>query len=327
MPVIAFFEHADGRDGAVKITDRVEREYRKTYRAVCSLATDGPETILLHPACPRVGSIYVEANGLIDAGAWCKEVRCTLMPGDAYTWGVTAAYSTQVTRPDLTAVENPLLRPADISWDTEEVLEPAEQDVDGVQVGTTAGERFDPPVEVERLRLVLAVEKNLLAYDALTALSYTNTTNDAPWFGFGKGKVLLKKWRASRQFEQGRFFWRHSFEFKIRPGQNLNGYTRDSPEDNEEGYEGFYTNGEDAWHTYVLNRGFYEIRGGKQQLILDLTTGQPTAVPLLLSQAGAALRPTAGGVDVFGGGAGAVTPYYREYRFRRPANFNLLPIP
>lgn len=324
MAVTSFFEHVDGRAGSLRLDTRLERDYTRTFRAVCSLATDGPEVIRLHPQCPRIGSIYVSASGLVDAGAWCKEVRFALMPGDAYTWSVVAVYSTQI---NLQLQENPLLRPADISWDTEEVLVPAEQDAIGQQVGTTAGERFDPPVETEQLRLVLVIEKNLPSFDALVALSYTNTVNDRPFFGVGTGKVLLKKWKANRVFENGRIFWRHHFEFRMRGGQNLNKYTRESPEDNEEGDEGYYTSGEDAWDTYVLNRGFYEIKGGKQVLIRDLATGQPTSVPLLLDADGVALRPTVGGRSVFAGGAGAITPYYQAFSFRLAKNFNNLPIP
>ena len=270
MATVFFAEHVDGRQASERITTRNEREYRRTYKAVNSMATDGPEIIRLHPGCPRLGQIYVSASGAVDTGCWCNDVRFD-QTVDPYTWTVTAGYSNQVLTPELTLVENPLLRPSDVSWDTQEVLVPAEYDALGVQIGTTAGERPDPPLEREEVRLILTIEKNLPTFDPLVAVAFKNRVNAATFFGFNRGMVKLAKWKGQRQFENGLIFWRHFFEFHIKEGQN-----KDTDDDTGEYID---YNGRDAWWSYFLNRGAYEIRGGKQ-VPMRTPTGVLSPVPL-----------------------------------------------
>lgn len=279
MAVIEFIEHIDGRSGS--INDMREREYTRTFKAVASRATDGPEIIRTHPACPRPWSIYVAPSGIADTGSWCRDVSFHVDPNDPYTWTITANYSSKVQRPDLNLIENPLLRPADISWGSTKEMVPMEHDADGYPVRNTAGDLFDPPLERVRTIMILRISKNQADYNALFYVDYEDAVNEKPFFTFAKWQVKCEHIHGVRQFENGILYWKVDYEFHIKKAH----LKADAPGGDARMKDPSY-----AWSKFVLNRGWREkdtLNGGTKPI---LAYGQPVQSPAFLNLDGKAIN-------------------------------------
>lgn len=269
MPVVAVQETFLNRTGAVN--DKREREYSRTFDVLMSTRTSDPVEVLLAPSLPRVWNPYIGANGTADLGSWCKDIRARQDTLDPYLWRVEAKYNSRLERPDLNIIENPLLRPADLSWDHVYVMKPLERDRDGNAILNSSYERFDPPPETEDVRQVLTVVRNQATYNAQLYQTYANTVNEVDWMGFKAGTVRLMKLSAVRQFENGILFWRVTFEFHIRSGS-------------------IATNEADAWAIRILDRGYFKWDGFDRELIRS-PTGSLITTPALLDGDGGVLEP------------------------------------
>lgn len=288
MAILSVFETPDGRSSSMN--DKREREYVRTFKVVTSYATDGPEMARLADGIPRLWNPYVSASGLVDLGSWCRQVDAR-PTADPYTWAVEARYSSRVERPDLNLIENPLLRPADVEWDTVERLIPVYRDRYETDVKTSSNELFDPPIEQPIYDQTLTISRNQSTYNAILAVSFHNTVNSGSWWGFQPGQVKCCKIKGSRQFENGLLFWRVVYEFHIRPvPETLEGINHE------------------AWSTVVIDRGFMVLDGaGKQKVALDVF-GRPVTSPVLLDGAGAKLTPGS-------------SPVYHVFNFPKERNF------
>lgn len=283
-------------------TDRT-RDYTRTFDVIVDERTISPDMILFAIGLPRRWDVYVSAAGTVDLYSICKEIEVKQDTLDPFTWRVTARYSNKVNRPDVNQVENPLLRPAEIEYDTEGVPRPAWFDRDGEPVQNSAYERFDPPLEYEEPRLLIRITKNYATYDALGYLRFHNTVNSQPWFGLPKGRVWCRRIKGRRQFESGIYYWPTSFEFLIRVHL-----------DEQEGDISDPVKSENAWAERVLDRGYMELNGdGDPVHMRDLRTGQPVGTPQLLNGVGGRLPI---GDD----------PEFLTFHLKREANFNLLPL-
>lgn len=274
MAIVGFFEVWDGRDHVAN--DQRERNYTRTFKCVVNTATTDPAEIRLYPGCPRVWSIYASANGLVDSGSWCREVHVRQDATDPYLFIVTCTYSNRIERQDLNIIENPLLRPAEIEWDTEPRARVAWTDREGDAVRNSAGERFDPPLEREENISVLTITKNQLLYDQFGYVGYRNSVNSKAWFNQLPGAVKCAHIKGSRQFENGIYFWRATFTFHMR--ENLDSDpTLPAPQRAAE-----------TWAYRVLDQGYFEIVGGNRRPIILPGGAYPTS-PVLLDGGGGQL--------------------------------------
>lgn len=131
--------------------------------------------------------------------------------------------------------DNPLDRPLVWSTDTEERevpvlewLEGGEPPFDpwpaafGRKVVNSAGDPFDPPLTQTEFIGLVTVEKNYPIPHDILNLRYQvdlhNKCNDDNWRGFNPGTMMVRKVRASSQFENNVFFARVSFTFAYNSG-------------------------------------------------------------------------------------------------------------
>lgn len=277
MPVLTAYETFDNRNAKVA-TNRL-REYTRSFNVIMSSRLDDGIAARLAPGVPIPWSPYVAANGLADLGSWCREVTVKQDVADPYLWRLTAHYSSVVERPDVNQVENPLLRPADISWDTVTLERPAFTDLDGVAILTEAKDRFDPPVMLEERRLQLTVTRNQATYDALGYAMYENAVNDDTFLGFLPGRVKVTSIKGQRRWENGVLYWQATFQFQIRVKFDDADVTLGDAEKSLR-----------AWKVKVLHQGFHEMVAGKRVHATD-PRGRPTPVPVLLDAAGAKIDP------------------------------------
>ncbi len=165
-----------------------------------------------------------------------------------------------------TLVENPLLRPAEFSWDSEEVMLPLTQDRAGNAVVNSAGFPFDPPLEYEAVRPVLTVVKNmpLAAINASFIQNRNNHLNSVDWMGF-PAKTLKLKVSARSAYENGIWYWATTYIFRVKI---------------------------DGWNPVrVLDAGYEELDPGGTWLTIRDENGAPVSRPWLLDGAGIALTP------------------------------------
>lgn len=279
MPrVLAVYETFDDRSMRAA-TDRT-RDYTRTFNVIVDSRLISPDLILFAtPGVPRRWEPYVSAAGTVDAYSICKDVEAKQDTGDPYTWRIKASYSNAVQRPDINVVENPLLRPAEIEWDSVAVTRPAWTDRDGFAIYNSSYERFDPPLEYEEDRLQLTITRNQLAYDALGYLKFKNAVNKKAWFGFAPGRVRCMGIKAKRAFEAGFFHWPTTYTFQIRVQLDEDEQNPNDPEASK-----------NAWAYKVVDRGYMVLDDDSEPIHMrDRRTGQPLATPALLDGDGGRL--------------------------------------
>lgn len=80
----------------------------------------------------------------------------------------------------LTAAElDPLQQPARFRWETVELVEPVDTDLDGLPIQNAAGSLFPPPGRVVTMKRLYVTKWRPAPYDVALAESYENTTNQA----------------------------------------------------------------------------------------------------------------------------------------------------
>jgi hypothetical protein len=285
MPLTAeIIEVWDGRGG--NLNSQRERNYTRRLKVCVSDPTVGMEVIRLLPGVPRLWDVYATQAGTYDGGSFCQGIDFRQLAADPYTWDVTAQYTNKIQRPDLNIVENPLLRAAEIEYDTVNIMVPLLEEPDGAGSGeggarkpiqNSAKDYFDPPVEVEEYRLVINITRNLAIYDPLFHLGYFNTLNSDAFLGFPKGMVKCARIKAKRAYENGVYHWPTNYEFHVRlPNEDVQKH-------------------ENVWQAKVLDRGYHYLKqpGNKKTLCTD-RYGRVCTSPRLLDGAGNMLPPKPG---------------------------------
>lgn len=266
----------DVREGS--IVESNTREYARSFRVIGTpyhtAKYYGPETILLLPGIPRRGDLYRSAAGVLDTGAWCREVECRQDQDTPWVWVVVATYSSAATpqtgpgSPDWP--ENPLLRPAEISWEDFNLTYILAEDWNRTPILNSAGQPFDPPIEEELSEvLLLRIVQNVATFDPLTIGKYRGAMNSEPFLGLAQHKVWCRKLTGSSASENGISYWKRTIEFAI-----ITGTDADSPMPD--------------WKRRVLDQGhmaFDEITEDLRNVV-DPNTGQPLAGPALLDGEG-----------------------------------------
>jgi hypothetical protein len=302
MGWVATVEHADGRKG--RMNELMVREYTRVFTVETSSNLDGPDLVLFAPGLPRMYDPFVSAGGSLDAGALVREILPE--PTDNLkVWRVTVRYSSDV---ESLLNANPLLRPAEVSYDTVGVAIPVTWDKDGLAIKNSAGEPFDPPVEMEEHRLVVRISRNLPdgVWGALAALPYCGAINSAPFLGLPAYCVKCVRLPATRLHENGKLFWKVDAEFHVRRLREPNGKDRISAAAG---------GGVRSWTAWLLDRGYNRLKSTGSGVVLtpvqDPVSFQPSSTPRLLDGNGGQLSP-------------GFQPVYRGYDYLPELDFNAL---
>lgn len=158
----------------------------------------------------------------------------------------------------------------------------------GDPVTNSAGQPFDPPVEVPEYRTTIKVTmfKTIGSDNKANVVAYCGKVNSGAWYGFAPGTVLCTDYQLTSQFEQGGWWWHKSVSFEV----NLEG-----------------------WNPIkILDAGtvYFESMSKPPQPILD-KSGNPITSPVPLNGAG---MPLMAGQD----------PVYREYSPYIPVDFSAI---
>lgn len=288
------------------------RSASETYLVACDQPDDGPYVAVIEgqqfdgpTRLPFLGNQHP-----IDPHNICVGIEPELdSKGGPFVFRVNVRYET--TRGDTApaADADPLAVPPDFEWGFVEDSRVVETDVGNgpefppLPVVTSAGERFDPPLEESLSFPTLVVERNEASDRTALALEYMSprkAINSDPWsvFGFtvqpGQARIqsLTSRYTRGRAGTGGIFlrYFRVRYEFVMAPDFDV----------------------------YLLDRGtqFISFPSEPPKTIVD-KDGEPLRSPSLLDGTGKVLEP--GAPHVFAG------PFYLHPRkpfsvFNLPAN-------
>jgi hypothetical protein len=291
MAIVSAREIWEGRTAT--IDDKGHREYTREFRFTTNADTDDAATICLSPLIPPLYTPYVVPNGF-DTGALLTRISTAQEQGEPTVWKVTLHYSTRSHdasrhpgNPNPSSADqfsqSPFDRPPLITWDAVQYTRPLVKDVvTSKPVLNSAGERFDPPPEIDDSRIVLIYERNEPVYDSNVAVSYRDSVNSDTWNGFDPGTVKLSKISANLEYEKGVFYWRVRYEFHIR----------------------------DNWQVSLLDHGSKQLTNDNPPLLVHIISKSGGIIDDLLDGNGKQLPPTNPASDRF---ANAVFKTYNAY--------------
>lgn len=207
-------------------------------------------------------------------------------------WQVTCGYSVTKRPQDFV---HPLDRPWEIDYDGESYQTIAEFDKFGTGAMNSAGQYFDPPLQVDNTRGVLTITRNEPFFDGDLVRTYQESINSDTFLGGPPYTVKCKRIKAKRVFENFQIsegveplvveYWPTTYEFHY-----------------------WYK----TWWLFPLDQGRYELDSGGTSLV-SIKDSDDTAVvdPVPLDGAGHQVPPA----SLPGGAVFMTYRYYRELPF------------
>lgn len=141
--------------------DPVRETWTVFYMAEMDTGDWYPDEVLNAPPVPGFLDKHPQAKRMFVINYRCEQNR--EVPNAAE---VAVIYCNRYDE-KLTYNDNPLLRPAKITWNTYKVRVPMLRDLDDVEIATTAGEPI--PFDEEKSRRVIRIQKNISDIDELFA--------------------------------------------------------------------------------------------------------------------------------------------------------------
>ena len=183
-------------DASASLNVEYERESKQVALGYWDLGDD--EVAVLRTCTLSIGtrhpSDFGQVLSKIEVDLKAMKVPC---PTDGVTsnqWMVTASYGpwNPADRGDPTQASNPLAMPPRYRLEFERHPEPIWQDINGNAIVNTAGDPFDPPLEVDNLIGILTVERNVAStFDIPTTIALSGSVNQDVWNGFAAKTVRV----------------------------------------------------------------------------------------------------------------------------------------
>lgn len=171
---------SDEKDGS--------REYEELYRVISNDPNEAAITVRSHASIPALWSTYGD-----DIAAVCTGRSARRIDASRLVWEVTARFEW---RPeDSDDDEDPLDRDPKIRWTSQLFNKPIVKDRNGDALVNSAGEYFDPPVEVDFVRWTANIQFNATSIPTnirsyAGAVSNGAITIDGESISTGKARVV-----------------------------------------------------------------------------------------------------------------------------------------
>jgi hypothetical protein len=224
-------EKFDGRDHSV--SDKGVRTYTRVFEATTNSNYTGPVAVraaLFTEFGIERGAAY-STDTESDTGCLCKKIT-PRQSDNPKVWEIRVEYDSETDDEE----ENPLDRPAVYAWSFQPATRAVWKDIDGHGILNSAGQYFDPPIEIDDSRPVLTVTRNEADFDPALAISYQDAVNDSDFLGFDAGQAKVANISATSQFENDVAYWQVQYEFHFR---------------------------REGWELQILDQGRYAKVGGK----------------------------------------------------------------
>jgi hypothetical protein len=239
----------------------------------------GAVTVLGEADLPQRGDSHPDNSNLI-----CRSRNVSAEGDDKCIFTVTCNYSTVTTEAEF--VEDPLKRPAEITWGFFETQRAVEKDNNNDPIDNSAGDPFLNPIIVDDSHLEVTITRNESKFLPDRALSFIGSVNDAAVTIAGKisaaRQAKLVQYTGSKQTENDVDFWKVTYRIRFKSA---------------------------TWDKEILDQGFNQLVGGVKKKILD-DAQQPITDPVKL--------------DGLGAKAGAGVVNYETFQVLPETDFQLL---
>jgi hypothetical protein len=234
-----------------------ERTYTRTFAVVMTGRDDDPNKVRL--PLPAPGDVYVGSDGTVDARSYVQSVRLRQNAEDPWLWQAEVSYGPQSTDA-AQATNDPLAQPAQVSFSSKLVNVVMTKDADGKTVENSAGDPFDPPLEMEEVRIVVKVRKNLASFDPSQIARFAGAVNEEEFLGAAQGTLKCTAVSGDPKTERGQTYYEAQVEFEFKAT---------------------------GWESEVLDAGFRELDEIDQWVnVIDKRTGTFAAKPVPLDGEG-----------------------------------------
>lgn len=296
MAITSVREISPARDNVLDVLAGWKREYTRAFLVRSDTAAENIVTV--RTASAGGNSVPIAMSGHPNdtrAKLVRKLVKQSISSEAARKlWLVTCQYST-LNREQQKKNTHPLDRPWEIEWDGETFQTIAEQDLFGNPINNSAGQYFDPPVQVDNVRPTLVIQRNEASFNGSLALQYQEAINSDPFFGGAPYTVKCKKIKSKRVIEEWApatgedpievEYWPTTYEFHY-----------------------WYR----TWWLFPLDQGRYEHQSGQPELVsIKDSDGIPVVDPVPLNGFGLQVPPA----DLPQGAFFMTYRYYRELPF------------
>lgn len=288
-----------------------------SYSRVWTVQFDSPVSDISYvnnlPELPSFYSVYPD-----DPYAVLSKRSARQDDDDPSIWHVTMTWS-RLSADQRQATTDPMNRPPQVSWSTNQFERPFEYDANGNMVCNSFGNKFNPPEMIEDSRVVARVVYNL-TYVPTWILEYRNKINNAPFSLEGVFvdrncarimSVEVSNWKN----EQNTYFREVVLVIEMRDNftvsKGSDGKLRGTSTTVSSNYQAY------GWQKAILDRGFYYINGsGAAVKCLDDNSMEPSEPMLLDGKAGKLALPTSPGDEA-----------YRIYDGFKEVDFSVLNLP
>jgi hypothetical protein len=254
--------------------DRVGEEDEKakrTYTRGIGVTTDNTLTGIISVKVAVTGFIggrftpYVDDDGLADPlGAYAERISVRQVDDDPNEWLAVVYYSSRSPNPQQNT-ESPTQRTPTVKWDFVQWQRPIERDAEGFAMVNSAGEKFDPPIEIDDSRLQLTITRYETSYSPALALSYKDVVNSDVFAGCQPGQVKAKPFTSDQQFENGVYYFAVTYVFDFRQ----------------------------TWKLHIIDQGYHTMDPTTGALVvINDKNFQPVSAPALLNGDGGLLNGT-----------------------------------
>lgn len=192
-------------------TGSADNTWQRTYSRVFQVITDSPSHSVFEvgsaSGIPLLWSLHPD-----DTRCFCDKITPKRLASSRQIWEVTCSYTNKLDEED-EPDENPLSRPWKLSWTSQLFTKVAERGIKRETInagGTTivpapggsiegpiinsAGDQFDPPVEIEQSNWQLTAKKNIATVPTWL-MDYRDSLNNSQitiaGINFGKGELRI----------------------------------------------------------------------------------------------------------------------------------------
>lgn len=276
MSVLTFKEISNGRGGGEQLSgSRSIRRDTRMFHATTDSNYDDAFTVLAHTACPRIGQIHPN-----DDGVWCRGVRPEQEHGKR-VWKITALYSNATRDLNEDPALDGLVNVVSITWGTERHTEAADQDVNGKSILNSAKRMFDPLPERDASERVAVVTGNY-SLIPVPILDFIDVVNDDDFIldgvPVGKGTAKVNGLSVGKVEQRNEFFYRTvtlTFNIRKEKGVAINVSPASSDARGGKGQ---------MWWKHILDAGFEELVDSEYRPILVTDELVPPTQPWPLSE-------------------------------------------
>lgn len=244
MSVVAVNEIWEGRDATEEVGGKtiegLIRRYTRAFRVQTDDPLDGPQ-VALYAECTNTDGTRIKIPNICDRyrtsrssdqGSLCCKINAKIDQGDWKFWLVTCEYSSDSSdvgdpRRELRSggdkpkepkpakdKSDPVAKPPKVTTSYERYVRYCVVDLDGKKFATSAGERYDPPPEIEDLRPVIRITYYKADFDPQHPMNGVYV-NAGPFMGFPAGAVKHVPVGATEEWDNGRRYFTVTREFRV----------------------------------------------------------------------------------------------------------------